>query len=89
MADESTDVGAAEQAPEDLEEVFKDAEPVPGSEELGRAIRDSRGQLSGSPANYEATRGAASEDVTGTPLSEDEEAELLAWMKDQMPKTAA
>ncbi len=36
---------------------FKEAEALPGHENLGRVITDSNGQLSGSPANYEALRG--------------------------------
>jgi hypothetical protein len=35
---------------------------LPGHEELGRAILDVHGQPSGSPANYEATRGSPSVD---------------------------
>jgi hypothetical protein len=86
MADESTDVGADEQVIEEGDP-FEGCEPIPGHEELGRVIRDKHGNLSGSPGNYEATRGASSEDVTGTPLSEEEEAELLAFMETQIPKT--
>ena len=38
-------------------------EPVPGLEHLGRAIVDAQGQPSGSPANYEVTRGATDQEV--------------------------
>lgn len=40
---------------------FENAETVPGLEHLGRAIVDGQGQPSGSPANYEATRGKSHE----------------------------
>lgn len=36
---------------------FAGASPLPGLEHLGRAIVDEQGMPSGSPANYEATRG--------------------------------
>lgn len=36
---------------------FANAKPVPGLEHLGRAVVDENGAPSGSPANYEATRG--------------------------------
>lgn len=39
------------------DDVFAEAEPVAGLEHLGRAIVDMNGQISGSPANYEKTRG--------------------------------
>ena len=39
---------------------FAGRQPVRGQEELGRAIVDAHGAPSGSPANYEATRGSAS-----------------------------
>lgn len=42
---------------ETTEDVFKDAQPIPGLEHLGRAIVDANGVPSGSPANFEATRG--------------------------------
>ena len=63
---------------------FEGHEPIPGYEQLGRVIRDSRGQLSGSPANYEATRGVTADSLY-TPLSEDEEEELLNYLLTQIP----
>lgn len=84
MTDETTDVGATAEAPAE-KDPFEGCEVIPGYEELGRVIRDSAGNLSGSPANYEATRGVTSEAVAGTPLSKDEETELLSWLKTQVP----
>lgn len=43
------------------EDEFEGKEPVPGLEHLGRAIVDAQGQPSGSPANYEYTRGREEE----------------------------
>lgn len=37
--------------------VFDNAQPLPGLEHLGRAIVDQNGAPSGSPANYENLRG--------------------------------
>lgn len=45
---------------ETQEDPFEGTEPVAGLEHLGRAILDKNGQVSGSPANYEATRGKLS-----------------------------
>lgn len=42
---------------ETQEDPFEGCEPIEGLEHLGRAIRGKDGQISGSPANYEATRG--------------------------------
>lgn len=83
MAEESTDVGAVEVIEEG--DPFEGAEVLAGHERLGRVIRDSAGQLSGSPANFEATRGVESAVVAGIPLSEEEETELLAWLEEQVP----
>lgn len=41
----------------ETKDIFDGAETVPGLEKLGRAIVDERGEPSGSPANYEKTRG--------------------------------
>jgi hypothetical protein len=69
------------------EDVFAGSEPIAGREKLGRVIRDKDGHLSGSPANYEATRGLASNESVAKPLSEDQEAELLGWLEEQLPVT--
>jgi len=42
-----------------MKDPFEGKEPVKGLEHLGRAIVDSNGQPSGSPANYEFRRGRA------------------------------
>lgn len=42
---------------------WTDKQPVEGLEHLGRAIVDAQGQPSGSPANYEVTRGATDQQV--------------------------
>lgn len=75
----AADLGVEEKDP------FEGCEPIPGHEHLGRVIRTPSGGLSASPANYEALRGATGEDLVGTPLSEEEEAELLAWLDTQIP----
>lgn len=36
---------------------FEGYEPIPGLEHMGRAIVDANGMPSGSPANFEASRG--------------------------------
>jgi hypothetical protein len=41
---------------------FEGCEPLPGREELGRAIKDKSGAPSGSPANYEFLRGSTERD---------------------------
>lgn len=52
---------------------FEGMEPIAGLEHLGRAIVDSAGVPSGSPANYEETRGK------GAPsLSEEDKQRILA-----------
>jgi hypothetical protein len=71
-------------APAEATDPFEGHEPVAGRESLGRVIRDAAGQLSGSPANYEGTRGVESASVV-TPLTEEEETELLSWLTDQVP----
>lgn len=43
---------------------FANAVTVPGLEHLGRAIVDEAGVPSGSPANFEATRGKGAEPLT-------------------------
>lgn len=43
------------------EDPFDGAATVPGLEHLGRAIVDANGSPSGSPANFEYTRGATAE----------------------------
>lgn len=53
----TSDVGNTAQ-PLDDGDPFEGKEPVPGLEHLGRAIVDENGIPSGSPANYEVTRGA-------------------------------
>lgn len=45
---------------------FEGCAPVRGLEHLGRAILDKQGQPSGSPANYEATRGQVDPTVAST-----------------------
>ena len=45
------------------EDAFANAEPVEGLESLGRAIVDSQGAPSGSPANFEYTRGKSGQDM--------------------------
>lgn len=50
---------------------FEGREPVAGLEHLGRAIVDSHGFPSGSPANYEHTRGR---DFENLPSQADAEA---------------
>ena len=44
--------------PADPDDPFAGAEPIAGLEQLGRAITDAEGIPSGSPANFEALRGA-------------------------------
>lgn len=43
---------------------FAEAVVIPGLEHLGRAIVDANGVPSGSPANFEATRGKGAEPLT-------------------------
>jgi hypothetical protein len=49
---------------------FEGYEPIPGLEELGRAIRDKDGNLSGSPANYELIRGSKESSIDPSILLE-------------------
>lgn len=57
-------------------DIFEGREPVAGLEYLGRAIVDANGQPSGSPANYEATRGA--DHPAGLPIAADADAAIAA-----------
>lgn len=84
MADEKVtvtagDVGEVEADP------FAGHEPIAGRERLGRVIRDKDGHLSGSPANYEATRGITSAAKPAEPLTPEQEAELMGWLEEQLP----
>lgn len=72
-------------AEETTEDVFAGSEKIQGREKLGRAIRDRDGNVSGSPANFEATRGLASVQSVAKPLSAEQEAELLGWLEEQLP----
>lgn len=63
-------------------EVFVGMPVIKGLEHLGRAIVDDAGVPSGSPANYEATRGS-----TGAKsISDGERARIMADLADAFPK---
>lgn len=57
---------------------FEGREPIAGLEHLGRAIVDEAGQPSGSPANYEATRGKGAY----APTEEDRAAAIATLQND-------
>lgn len=62
---------------------FHNHAPLAGLEKLGRHIRDRHGAPSGSPANFEATRGMLDpEEAAGAPTPEEIAAHEAAIVKD-------